>query len=83
MRVGSGVDVRRRRGQRRDVGTDEHQFAVLDDDVGFLEVCASCADGLHLPAGKRESGLDPLLDEIIVECLPVFDDAHVLRLQPA
>ena len=71
-----GLDVRRRRRQRRDVRADQHDLAVLDDDVGFLQLRAPGADRLDLPALERESRLEFLLDEIVVIGFFVFDDAH-------
>ena len=70
------MHVRRRRRQRRDVRADQHQLAVLDDDVGFLQVRAAAADRLHFPAFERNAGFEPFLDKIVVEGLAVLDDAH-------
>src|SRR5689334_20160032 len=70
------MDVRGRRGQRGDVRSHQHDLAVADHHVRLLEVRPPRADGLHLPAFQRKPGLQPLLDKIIVERLPVLDDAH-------
>ena len=52
-----GRHVRRRRDERRDVRADEDDLAVLDDDVGFLDLRAPGADRLHLPAVERDARL--------------------------
>jgi len=73
---GVGVHVGRRRGERCDVRADQQDLAVLDDDVGFLELRPTRADRLHLPASEREAGLEAFLDKIVVKRLAVFDDTH-------
>ena len=76
MRVGSATHVRRRRDERRDVRADQHDLAVLDDDVGFLDLRATGAYRLHLPAVERDARFEFLLDEVVVIGFSVLDDAH-------
>ena len=71
-----GVHVRRGLRERCNVRADERDLGVLDHDVRFLEVGAPGADRLDLPAFERHPGLDAFLDKIVVERLPVLDDAH-------
>jgi hypothetical protein len=58
------------------MGSDEKQLAMTHDDVGFLQLDVTGADGLHLPPFERDSRLEAALDEIVVEGLAVLDDAH-------
>ena len=56
----------------------EIQPSVAQDYVGFRELHAARANGLRLPALQRDAGFEALFDEVIMECLTVFYDAHVL-----
>src|SRR6185295_4396890 len=71
-----GLDVRRCSRQRRHMRAEQNDLAALDDDVGFLQLCAPGADRLDLPALQREARLEFLLDEIVVIGFFVFYDAH-------
>jgi hypothetical protein len=71
------MNVRRGGQQRRNVHADHEDLFALEHDVGFLELGTSGADGLDLPALEHESRFESLLDEVVVEGLLVFGDAHV------
>src|SRR6185437_528508 len=71
-----GMHVRRSGRERGDMRADQHQPAVLDDDVRLLEMRASATNRLHLPAFERNPGLEAFLDKIVVKRLAVFDNAH-------
>src|SRR4029079_1343012 len=71
-----GAHVRGRGGKRRDVRADQHQLAVLDDDVRLFEVRATAPNRLHFPAFERDPGLETFLDKIVVERLAILDNAH-------
>jgi len=58
------------------VHAEEEDLLAADHDVGFLDVRATCADRLDLPAFEDDAGFVLLLDEVVVEGLAVFDDAH-------
>ncbi|MNO05592.1 hypothetical protein D3C81_2270440 [compost metagenome] len=58
----------------------QEDFIVAHDDVGFLELHASGADGFGFPTLQYDAGLEALLDEVIVECFSVVNNAHEFRL---
>src|SRR6266581_8278126 len=59
-------DVRRRGRQRRNMRAEEHDFAVLDDHVRFLQLRAAGANRFDLTALERDAGLEFLLDKVVV-----------------
>src|SRR5579864_6072881 len=71
-----GMHVRRSGRERGDMRADQHQPAVLDDDVRLLEMRAPAANRLHFPAFQRNPGLEAFLDKIVVKGLAVLDNAH-------
>src|SRR5689334_3200417 len=73
---GIGTQMRRRRRQWTHVRADQHDLAVLDDDVRLLEIRPARPDRFDLPALERQPGLESLLDKIVVKRFAVFDDAH-------
>ena len=62
--------------QRRDMHAENEHLAVLDDNVGFLDVGASGTDRLDFPAFQNDARLELFFDEVIVERFFVGDDAH-------
>src|SRR5204863_789179 len=72
-----GTHMRRRSRERAHMRADQHDFAVLDHDVRFLEIRPSRAYRLDLPALERKSSLKALLDKIVVKRFSIFDNAHV------
>ena len=71
-----GEDVRGCGDERADVGAEQVQRAVFDDDVGFLEVGASGSNGLDFPALQYESGFVAIFDEVVVKGFFILDDAQ-------
>ena len=71
-----GLYMRGRGQQRADMTADQVQPTVAQDYVGFRELHAACANGFRLPALQGDAGFEALLDEVIMECLAVFYDAH-------
>ena len=71
-RVGPGV--RGSRVQRGEVGAKQEQFPVSDDDIRLLQLCATGTQALYLPTLERDSGLEVILDMVIVPCFPVAGD---------
>ena len=69
-------EVRRYRGQRRDMRPDQPELPLAHENVGVAELDPPGADGLDLPALEGEAGLEPLLDEVIVECFSILGDGH-------
>ena len=70
------TDVGGGSGQGADVGAEQVDLALADDDVGFLELYPSGPDGFDLPAFQHHARLEAFLDEIIVEGFFIVDDAH-------
>lgn len=71
-----GADVGGGRGQGADVGTEQVNLALTDDDVGFLELHPSGPDGFDLPAFQHHTRLEAFLDEVVVEGFFIVDNAH-------
>src|SRR3970282_712070 len=63
-------------GQGADMAADQKDLAVVHDHVCFLDLHPPGAYRLHFPALERDPGLEAFLEQIIVESLPVLDDAH-------
>src|SRR5260221_6276824 len=61
---------------------DHEGLGAHQGHVGFLQLHAARADGLHLPAFEHQPRFVALLDEIVVEGLLVFDDRHKLFILP-
>ena len=71
-----GRDMGGRRGQRADVRADKKHLITSDDDVRFFQICPAGADGFCFPPLENNSSFMALFDEIIMEGLAVFGDAH-------
>jgi hypothetical protein len=52
--------------QRRELGADQEQLAMLDQGVTVGDVGAAGADRLQLPALEGQAGLVPLLQVVFV-----------------
>ena len=65
--------------QRADMGPDQEQLGVTDDDVTFLDLRTVGPDGFHLPALESHACLVALFDEIIEKGLLVVGDGHTLE----
>src|SRR6266545_2902606 len=64
VRPGSGA-------VRRNVRSDEKCLTGAEPHVRVLQLSAPVPQGLHLGSGKDEACLGPVLDEVVVEGLPV------------
>src|SRR5690606_10247530 len=69
-----GLDVRRRRQQRRDVRAEQPGLVVAEHDVRLGELRLAGAQALHLPSLELEAGFEILLDEEIEARLTVLRD---------
>ena len=69
-------EMRRYRGEGADMGSDEPQCAILDDDIGLAQLRARGANGFNFPAFQNNAGFKAVLDKIVVERLPVLYDGH-------
>jgi len=53
---------------------DEPGFAVAQVYVAFCQLNASGPQALDLPALEYQTGLEPVLDEIVVPCASIHDN---------
>ncbi len=60
------------------MGAEQIDFAIADNDIGFFQIGAAGADGLHFPAVQLHACLVTLFDEVVVEDFFVVNNAHVL-----
>src|SRR5690606_41303673 len=75
-----GLDVRRRRRQRRDVRAEQPGLVVAEHDVRLGELRLAGAQALHLPSLELEAGFEILLDEEIEARLTVLRDGALRAL---
>ena len=59
---------------------EQKDFTVFDDRVALRQVAAPGAQAFDLPAFERQSGLEVVLDKIIVTSLAVDRDRPIISL---
>ena len=59
------------------MAADQKQLTIANDDVRLLELSAASANRFDLPAFQYQTGLELLLDEVIVEGFSVLRKTHV------
>jgi hypothetical protein len=63
---------------RADVDVEQPDLALVEPRIAVAQVYATFADGLHLRAEQRDTGLPRVEDVVVVQRLPVLGDRRGL-----
>jgi len=73
-----GNEVRARANKWRNKSAKQPSFPIFDQDVAIHELHLLLAQTFHFPTSQRDTGFEPVLDEVVVICLFVHDDSAVV-----